>query len=74
MQVLYCHACKFPIPLNRPRLTEGYWYATCGECLLDHQLEPVSTNVFLPLRFRIASVVPSVPYSGRLLRGVESVA
>lgn len=73
MQVLYCHACKFSIPLNRPRLTEGYWYATCGECLLDHKLEPVSTNVFLPLRFRVASVVPSAPYPGRLLRGVESI-
>ena len=74
MQVLYCHACKFPIPLNRPRLTEGYWYATCGECLLDHQLEPVSTNVFLPLRFRVVIVVPSEPCRGRSLLGIESIA
>ena len=74
MQVLYCHACEFPIPLNRPSLTEGYWYATCAECLLDHRLEAVSTNVFLPLRFRVASVVPSVPYPGSLLRDDLSVA
>ena len=73
MQVLYCHACKFPIPLNRPRLTEGYWYATCGECLLDHLLEPISTNVFLPLRFRVASVVTGVRPPGRLLRRLETV-
>ncbi len=74
MQVLYCNACKFPTLLNRPRLTDGYWYATCDECLLDHRLEPVSTNVFLPLRFRVTSVVDAARYPGRLLRRLESMA
>lgn len=53
MQTLICPACESPVPLARPRLMAGQWFAQCTDCLADHRLEPISANVFLPQRFRV---------------------
>ena len=52
MQTLYCATCDSS-PLNPPRLINSVWYALCEECYAQNKLEPESSNVFLPLRFRV---------------------
>lgn len=52
MQTLNCATCDTQ-PLDTPRLTNGKWYAQCPGCLTQNSLEPDSSNVFLPVKFRV---------------------
>lgn len=54
MQILHCATCDTS-PLEAPRLIAGTWYAQCPGCLADNVLEPDYSNVFLPVRFRVAA-------------------
>jgi hypothetical protein len=58
MQILNCATCDTS-PLDTPRLVDGQWYANCPGCDNRNLLEADSGNVFLPMRFRVASTTAS---------------
>ncbi len=68
MQTLICATCDTR-PLEAPRLTNGKWTAQCPGCLSQNSLEPDSSNVFLPVRFR---VLQSAVASRRATRGDDT--
>lgn len=54
MQALHCAICDTS-PLDPPRLAGGHWHALCPGCGSDNLLEAENQNVFLPMRFRVAT-------------------
>lgn len=51
--ILHCRRCKTIFPLSAPRQIGNVWYAQCGDCLYETEVEPEWPGVESEPTFRI---------------------
>ncbi|MFN0162349.1 MAG: hypothetical protein ACKVQQ_14045 [Burkholderiales bacterium] len=64
MQVLHCSRCQTLFPLSHPRRVGNVWYALCGDCKQDTEVEPVLRSEEHEHAFRVKQAAGAASRSG----------